>query len=142
MAIKTRSGSKERSSTGEPPNTVEVMAELFQTPAAPVSTTAAPKPRAARARRAGPFKIPASMVPVANSDRNSLARRFQKHLRAVSGASKLGTDPDEYVPPVRPASARGRVAPRLGGFMPRSNPMPSRFGRPDMGHTDDVDDDE
>lgn len=142
MAIKMRPGGKDRNTTSEPPNAAEVMAELFQEPAAPAPSVVVPKQRAARARRAGPFKIPASMAPSADSDRYSLARRFQKHLRAVSGSSKIGSSPDEEVLNPRPVTARGRVVgQRSGGFMPRPNPM-SRFGRPDMGHNDDVDDDE
>jgi hypothetical protein len=109
----------------------DVMSELSEasSPAPLVST------REPRARRAGPFKVPASIVGTVNSERAAVAKRFKQHLRGVSGANKLGPDPDETVPVVR---LNQRRAPRSEfGFRPG---MPSRFGRPLPSVVDDEDD--
>jgi hypothetical protein len=134
-------GIKRKLLDGELPTLGGLIAELCETPkglrpegqrpkvAVPSTTT-----RPVRARRAGPFKVPASMAGPGNPEREELARRFKQHLRGVSGANKLGADPDEYVPPVRPGSQRSV---RPGGFRPG---MPSRFGRPSVLSSNDEDD--
>jgi hypothetical protein len=119
MPTKKSSGGRRQIAPEQPQDLGEVMKELYASPAEPVAS----KPM--RARRAGPFKVPASMAGPRNSEREILAQRFKQHLRGVSGANKLGPDPDETVPVVRP---RQRPAVRPGpGFRPG---MPSHFGRP------------
>jgi hypothetical protein len=122
MRVKRMSGGKRREEPNQPPTMGELMSELSATP----NVGSAISSRTPRARRAGPFKVPASIAGPGNRDREEIARRFKQHLRGVSGANKLGPDPDETVPVVRPGQRR---AMRPGvGFRP--NPiMPSRFGR-------------
>jgi hypothetical protein len=126
-----------------PPALGDVMAELCSIPTPSVlklgsipSPSALPNiPKLVRSRRAGPFKVPVRIAGPPNIEREALARRFKQHLRGVSGANKLGPDPDEHVPPSRPGQPR---APRPG-FGYRPNPM-SRFGRPTFMSSDDDED--
>ena len=119
MSSKKTPGGRRQQGPEQPPGLAEVMKELCESPETPSV------PRPVRARRAGPFKMPASIAGAGNRERESLARRFQHHLRSVSGANKLGSDPDETEPVIRPEQRReGRP-----GTVFRPG-MPSRFGRP------------
>jgi hypothetical protein len=132
MGAKRISGSKQRTTDeSQSPALGALIAEICETP----KPTASVPSRPARARRAGPFKVPASLAGPGNPAREELARRFKQHLRGVSGANKLGADPDEYVPPTRPGQQRA-VRPGFG-FRPG---MLSRFGRPSSVATDDDED--
>jgi hypothetical protein len=119
MGTKRPQGSKQLPDASQPLALGSLIAEICETPN---PTAPAPVSRMGRARRAGPFKVPASMAGPGNPHRDELARRFKQHLRGVSGANKLGADPDETVPVVKP---RLRERP---GFGVRSTP-PSMFRR-------------
>ena len=132
MAIKRTPGSKSRLEPEQPPTLGEMFSELSESSKVKAPSVSA---RAPRARRAGPFKVPASIAGPGNSDRELLARRFKQHLRGVSGSNKLGPDPDETVPVSR---AQPQRAARPGfGFRPG---MPSRFGRSSPTVVDDDED--
>jgi hypothetical protein len=139
MAIK--SGRNGRVAEGLSAGPLEVVAKLFQHK--PVVSV--PKSILGRARRAGPFKVPASMTGSPDVERRLMAKRFKDHLRGISGANKLGADPDEYVPPARPSGAsRGRfgtgmpTGSRLGRLGVRDEPsMISGRGRPILQDDDD-----
>ncbi len=133
MSTKRMSGSKRREEPNQPLTMGELMSELTEAPkAAPTASARVP-----RARRAGPFKVPASIAGPGNRDREEIARRFKQHLRGVSGANKLGPDPDDSVPVVRPDQRRSG---RSGMGMRPSGFMPSRFGRPSPIVRDDDED--
>jgi hypothetical protein len=91
---------KPRKDSGAAPGLGELIAELVASPAPEKSSI----PR--RARRAGPYLVPASIAPAVQPGRIVLANRFKQHLRGVAGASKPVDDPDEYVPPSRPSTPR------------------------------------
>jgi hypothetical protein len=137
-------GSKGREISGLQQGAVEVIAALFKKP-----VVSAPKTIFGHARRAGPFKVPASMASSGDAERRVLANRFKQHLRGVSGASKLGADPDEYVPPARTAEPRERLGldrpmgVRSGRLGLRWKPgVISGMGRPGTSRQNDNDDDD
>lgn len=82
----------------------EAIVDLFQktkpTPVADGEKTATAALRA-RARRAGLFRVPASISGPGDAARKAVAERFKTHLRGVSGANKLAPDPDESAPVVK-----------------------------------------
>ena len=126
-----RPPSGKRVADDQPPGLGDLIADILGEPKPATPSTVS---RPARARRAGPFKVPASLAGQGNPQRDELARRFKQHLRGVSGANKLGADPDEYVPPSRPATQRG-ARPSFG-----FRPGPSQFGRPSPMAPDDDED--
>jgi hypothetical protein len=132
-------GSRSKPVVAAPTNLGEVMAEICA-PAKP--EVAQTESRTSRSRRAGPFKVPASMAGAPSTQREGLARRFKQHLKGVSGANKLGPDPDETVPVVKPGSRSARPN-RPGfsrsGFGERPSMM-SRLARPSVPMSDDEDD--
>lgn len=138
MSVKRLPSGKSRSETRESPALGEVMAELYAPPTPPAP--AAPPSSAAkmmRARRAGPFKVPVRLAGPPNTERASLAMRFKQHLRGISGASKLASDPDEFVPTVRARPQSMRPGPMRPGFGARPRPA---FGRPPVINSDDEED--
>lgn len=110
-----------------------------QTRQAPVGQVSEGPERTGRARRAGPFKVPASLATSNDEARRLLANRFRQHLRGVSGARKPGSDPDEYVPPVRAGAARERLG---GGRVDLRARARSSWGHLGMKPSVDNDDDE
>ena len=116
----------------------EVIVDLFQkkksvTDAPPAS----PEKRALRARRAGLFRVPASIAGPTSEVRKAVAARFKHHLKSVSGANRLGQDPDESVPVVKRESGRGVNRPGFGF----RRPPPSSSGGFSSFDTDDDDED-
>jgi hypothetical protein len=129
MGTKRPQGSKPLPDASQPLALGALIAEICETPK---PTAPAPVSRLGRARRAGPFKVPASMAGPGNPQRDELARRFKQHLRGVSGSNKLGADPDETVPVVKP---RLRARPGFGVRPPPS----SMFRRGPVSGDDDGD---
>jgi hypothetical protein len=95
----------------------EAIVDLFQktkpTPATDTGTTVTAALRA-RARRAGLFRVPASISGPGDAARKLVAERFKTHLRGVSGANKLAQDPDESPPAAKRGVGLKPVRPGFG----------------------------
>lgn len=95
----------------------ETIVDLFQktkpTPPTDTGTTVTAILRA-RARRAGLFRVPASISGPGDAARKAVAQRFKAHLRGVSGASKLAQDPDESPPRVKRGVSDRTARPGFG----------------------------
>ena len=85
------------------------MHKKAKTPNTPDSSPALPdseKPVAKRKSfRAGAFKVPVVASPM-QGERGNLARRYKQHLLGLSKPRQPVDDPDEVMPPLRPARLR------------------------------------
>jgi hypothetical protein len=108
--------SESRTPRRMPFGAAEAIVDLFQktkpTPTVDAGKTATEVLRA-RARRAGLFRVPASISGPGDAARKAVAERFKTHLRGVSGA-KLAQDPDESPPEVKRVAGSKAVRPGFG----------------------------